>query len=237
MSFCTVSSQTSASKKFEQYEGEVAVGTKIYFAPLVQDVVGVLDTETSAFSSIEAHMEPMGLSCPCRYMGAEAVGTLVFFGPHNEDNVGVLDITTSTFSKIDTAVAGVVGDRKYSGAVSVGDKVYFTPFRQDNIGVLDTTNSTFSTINITVNDTQKYYGAAAVGTTVVFPPHNQHNVGVLETTTGQFSTIPIDIDPYGIGVFFGGLSKYAGAAALGTKVYMAPYNADDGPRERFEPTA
>eukprot|EP00908_Phaeocystis_cordata_P007577 Transcript_18230.p1 GENE.Transcript_18230~~Transcript_18230.p1 ORF type:complete len:559 (-),score=92.28 Transcript_18230:26-1702(-) len=227
MSFCTVSSQTSASKKFEQYEGEVAVGTKIYFAPLVQDVVGVLDTETSAFSSIEAHMEPMGLSCPCRYMGAEAVGTLVFFGPHNEDNVGVLDITTSTFSKIDTAVAGVVGDRKYSGAVSVGNKVYFTPFRQDNIGVLDTTNSTFSTINITVNDTQKYYGAAAVGTTVVFPPHNQHNVGVLETTTGQFSTIPIDIDPYGIGVFFGGLSKYAGAAALGTKVYMAPYNADD----------
>ena len=116
------------------------------------------------------------------------------------------------------------------GHPTVHDKVYFTPFRQDNIGVIDTTSSTFSTISITVSGTQKYYGAAAVGSTVVFPPFTQDNVGVLDATTGatKFSTIPMAKEPDAL---FGGLGGwYAGAAVLGTKVYMAPYSADNGPR-------
>ena len=226
-SFCTISAAARTSgptRIFEKYAGEVAVGTKIYFAPLVQAAVGVLDTETVAFSTIGSHV-PIGRSS--RYMGAAAVGTTVFFGPHNEDNVGVLDITTSTFSTIGTAAADVVGDRKYSGAASVHNKIYFTPFRQDNIGVLDTTTSTFSTISITVSGTQKYYGSAAVGTTVVFPPYTQDNVGVLDATTGEFFTIPMVTDP---DAPLGRSGWYAGAAVLGTKVYMTPHSANNGQR-------
>ena len=36
-------------KKQEKWAGEATVGTKIYFAPLVQAAVGVLDTETATF--------------------------------------------------------------------------------------------------------------------------------------------------------------------------------------------
>ena len=228
--FCTIdaSARTAGQmKKQEKWAGEAAVGTKIYFAPLVQAAVGVLDRRPPpSRPSARLASRPATQQIWVQRQWVQKV----FFGPHDEDNVGVLDITSSTFSTIGTAAADVVGNRKYSGAATVHDKIYFTPFRQDNIGVLDTTSSTFSTISITVSGTQKYYGAAAVGSTVIFPPFTQDNVGVLDTSSSvpTFSTIPMAKEPDAL---FGGLGGwYAGAAVLGTKVYMAPYSADIGPR-------
>ena len=57
-SFCTIDAAARTAgqmKKREKWAGEATVGTKIYFAPLVQAAVGVLDTETATFSTIGPH--------------------------------------------------------------------------------------------------------------------------------------------------------------------------------------
>ena len=170
-----------------KYMGAAAVGTSVYFAPLNEDNIGVLDTTTSAFSIVattDGCVDPtLG---PCvdgdnKYMDAAAVGTSVFFAPRDANNVGVLDTTTDTFSTIDISSFSTAAD-KYMGAVAVGTNVIFTPLNADNVGVLDTTTSTFSTIDTIatgVNADNKYACAAAVGTSVFAAPRNEDNVGVL----------------------------------------------------------
>ena len=55
--------------------------------------------------------------------------------------------------------------------------------------------------------------------THAFAPHagTEDNVGVVDTTTSTFTTISIDTT---------GTYKYMGAAAVGTSVFLAPFNAD-----------
>ena len=55
----------------DRYNGGAVVGTKLYFAPLDADHVGVLDTSTDTFSTISA------VSGSNKYKGAAAVGTKV----------------------------------------------------------------------------------------------------------------------------------------------------------------
>jgi hypothetical protein len=114
-----------------KYAGAVVVGTRVIFAPLNQNNVGVLDLITGSFTTIPT----TGVTGGNKYAGAVAVGTLVFFAPLDQDNVGVLDTVSNTFSTIPTT--GVTGGGKYSGTVAVGARVFFAPHHQDNVGVLD----------------------------------------------------------------------------------------------------
>ncbi|MEC8585856.1 MAG: hypothetical protein VXY81_14875, partial [Pseudomonadota bacterium] len=68
------------------YAGAVAVGTSVFFAPSQEDNVGVLDTTTSTFSTIDT-TAAIGTGATFKYEGAAAVGTSVFFAPSVEDNV------------------------------------------------------------------------------------------------------------------------------------------------------
>jgi len=96
--------------------------------------VGVLDTATSAFSTIATTGD--AASGNYKYYGAVAVGTVVYFAPSYQNNVGVLDTATSAFSTIATTGDAASGSLKYSGAVAVGTVVYFGPLFQNNVGVL-----------------------------------------------------------------------------------------------------
>ena len=76
-----------------KYRGAAAVGNSVFFAPTNEDNVGVLDTTTSTFSTIDT--AAAGVTDVLKYNGAAAVGTSVFMAPYNQDNVGVLDTTTA----------------------------------------------------------------------------------------------------------------------------------------------
>ena len=175
------------------------------------------------------------------YMGAVAIGSRAYLAPYLANNVGVVDVPSGTFSTISTVDAGVTGNFKYVGAVAIGATVYFAPFDEDSVGVLDTASSAFSTIRLDgvnrggqnfadgVNrGGQNYADAVAVGTIVYMAPWNQDGVGVLDTVTSMFSTIDVSTagsssDVVGVA---GAISKYWGAAALGTRVYFAPFHRD-----------
>ncbi len=51
--------------------------------------MGVLDTTTSSFSTIDT--TAAGVTGDDKYAAAVAIGTRAFFAPYNEDTVGVLD--------------------------------------------------------------------------------------------------------------------------------------------------
>ena len=62
-----------------KYPGAVAVGTSVFFGPNNEDNVGVLDTTTSTFSTIDT--TAAGVSADYKYIGAAVVGASVLFAP------------------------------------------------------------------------------------------------------------------------------------------------------------
>ena len=86
--FSTISTVAAGVTADYKYNGAVAVGTRVFFAPAIQDDVGVLDTTTDTFSTIST--VAAGVTADYKYHGAVAVGTRVFFAPRNQDDVGVL---------------------------------------------------------------------------------------------------------------------------------------------------
>jgi len=129
-----------------------------------------------------------------------------------------------TFTTIATTGDVASYSSKYSGAVAVGSTVYFVPHGQNNVGMLDTVTSSFTTIALTgkaVFGSDRYSGAAAVDNIVYFAPSDQCYVGVFNTTDNSLTTV------YASGVRTYPWSNrcynmYAGAVAVGTKVYFAP---------------
>jgi hypothetical protein len=211
--------------------GAVVAGKVVVFAPSGENNTGVLDTTTNMFITVAtAGDAAFGHS---KYRGAASVGTKAYFAPCRQNNTGVLDTATNVFSTVAlTGQEAVSEECKYSGAVAVGNKVYFTPYVQNNVGVLDASTDTFSTIAISglypETGSHLYSGAAANGTTIYFAPHNQMNVGVLDTTTGIFSTIPTTgsaglLEVHGYHASW----KYDGAAAVGDKVFFAPFEMNN----------
>ena len=183
--------------------GAAAIGSVVVFAPNFAASVGVLNTETSSFSTIEcfATRSDSGFAAPNgNYAGAAAVGGQVYLAPVGQDNIGVVDVAASSFSTISTVAAGVTGDLKYVGAEAVGTKVYFVPFRAA-LGVLDTETSRFQTLAaIAARDgcsalhcpqPSAYFAAAAVGPDLYLAPWKQHAVGALCTSSGHDSMSPI----------------------------------------------
>ena len=222
--FSTIDTTAAGVTNTTKYWGAAAVGTKVYFGPLTENNVGVVDTSSSTFSTI-ADTTAAGVTSITKYRGATALGTKVYFTPSKEHNVGVLDTNTSTFSTIaDTTAAGVTSIEKYRGAGAViGTKIYFAPFNEHGVGVLDTVNSTFSTIDTSLYgaaDTSKFNGAVAVGTNVYFVPEGTYHVGVLDTTSNNFWII-------GTGSGSTPLNRFKGAVVVGSKVYLAPYEEND----------
>ena len=201
-----------------KYAGAAIVGSKVYFAPRNEDSVGVVDTTTNTFSTIDT--SAAGVIADWKYRDIVALGTKVYMSPYKEEHVGVVDTTTDTFSTIaNTSLAGVTGTNLYWGAAAVGTKIYFAPWQASSVGVLETANNTFSTIDISAagltGGTNQYTSAVAVGKDVFFAPYSENNVGVVDTATDTFSTINITA-----GVTSN--TKYQSAAAVGTRVFFAP---------------
>ena len=207
-----------------------APATGVYDTSGRAPATGVYDTSGKFSAEQERHL--CGFTGKRSwYMGAVAIGSRAYLAPYVADNVGVVDVASGTFSTISTLGAGVTSESKYVGAVAIGATVYFAPFDEDNVGVLDTVSSAFSTIRLDgVNrGGQNYADAVAVGTSVYMSPWDQDGVGVLDTVTSIFSTIDVGAagSPSGVAGAAGVVnSKYWGAAALGTKVYFAPFYRD-----------
>ena len=121
------------------FETSVAVGTKVVFEPSYDKNVGIFDTKTNKFSTVDTNMT-MGY----KFSGATAVGTKVVFAPNNADVVGVFDTETDTFSTHYTALTMT---SKFAGATAVGTKVVFTPYDAKVVGVFDTETDTYSDVD------------------------------------------------------------------------------------------
>ena len=82
-----------------KYHGAAALGTTVFFAPHLQDNIGLLDTTTSTFSTVVPSHKDYGanMSRVVSDTGRVYVGS-AWFG------------------------------RKYSGATALGTNVYFTPY-------------------------------------------------------------------------------------------------------------
>ena len=206
----------AALEDFAKYSDATAVGTKVFFTPFSVDNIGVLDTVTSAFSTISTLNQHANVTGEAKYMGATAIGTTIYFAPSG-DNVGILETVTNAFTTLSTFSPKLPegphdwewhfqGEREqgnmYNGAVAVGTTVYFAPFFANNVGVLDTVPGLFTTISITsagwreksTKETMqfngaKYAGGVSIGAKVYFAPYLQDDVGVLDTVTRTFSTI------------------------------------------------
>ena len=111
------------------FRSSVAVGTKVVFVPSGVNDVGIFDTVTNTFSTVNTNMT-MGL----KFSGGTAVGTKVVFTPLDAKVVGVFDTETDTFSAVNTALT--MKDR-FTGAIAVGTKVVFPPCISDVVGILD----------------------------------------------------------------------------------------------------
>ncbi len=201
---------------FAKYSDATAVGTKVFFTPFSADNIGVLDTVTSAFSTISTVNDHANVTGEAKYMGATAIGTTIYFAPSG-DNVGILDTVTNAFTTLSTYSAKLpegphdwewhfqgepAQGNMYNGAVAVGTTVYFAPFFANNVGVLDTVPGLFTTIGIRsarwhlkstrenmLSAGPKYAGGVAIRAKVYFAPYLQDDVGVLDTVTRIFSTI------------------------------------------------
>jgi len=130
-----------------------------------------------------------------------------------------------TFTTIATTGDAASNSFKYSGAVAVGSNVYFAPYSQNNIGVLDTVTGNFTTIALTgkaVFGSYFYSGAAAVDNIVYFAPHGSCYVGVFDTTDNSLTTVFASGARMWCDFACSCDDMYAGAVAVGTKVYFAP---------------
>lgn len=107
----------------------VAVGTKVVFVPSSENDVGIFNTATNTFSTVDTN-----LTMDSKFSEGTAVGTKVVFTPNDADVVGVYDTETDTFSAVDTSLTM---DFKFSGGTAVGTKVVFSPCSADVVGILD----------------------------------------------------------------------------------------------------
>ena len=190
----TSSDSTGVAGTLNQYWGATALGTKVYFAPFFRDGILVLDTSTSALSTISTSADGTTYR---GYASALVLGSNVYFLPRCESNIGVLETTSSTFSIINITqrpwlvrswdeqyleceppahawLAHLLSDRPGPPSVSmaaVGTKIYFVRHPA----------------HLTLGEP----GVIAAGTVVHVGPESyyNHEVGVLDTVKSVFSTV------------------------------------------------
>ena len=189
------------------FRSSVAVGTKVVFVPSGVNDVGIFDTVTNTFSTVNTNMT-MGL----KFSGGTAVGTKVVFAPLNADDVGIFNTATNKFYTRDTSMTM---ESKFFGATAVGTKVVFTPYDANVVGVFDTETDTFSAVNTALTMKDRFTGAIAVGTKVVFPPCISDVVGILDLSPSP--TPPSNNENPDLGLIIG--LTVGGAVVLGGLVY------------------
>ena len=77
--FSTIDTTAAGVSKNGKYNGAAAVGGNVYFAPYVEDAIGVLAVASSVFSTID--VTAAGVTGQYKYHGAAAVGDKVYFAP------------------------------------------------------------------------------------------------------------------------------------------------------------
>ena len=190
-----------------KYNGAAASGTKAAFAPFHENVIGVYDASTNAFTTVASspvaatHYQLGG----DKFEGAAAVGTKVVFAPSLYSEVGIFDLATNGFSTVAT-----------TGEAGTGCTCACSAGRVGGVCVM--------LVCWNICTFRKYAGAAALGTKVYFAPGAQNNAGVFDVATSTFSTIDnnmVAAQPQQM-VVIGGGYQYNGAVAIGTNIIFAP---------------
>lgn len=90
--FSTIPTASLGSGLVMKYHGAAALGTRVFFAPHLQDNIGLLDTTTSTFSTVTPESNSRVSETGAvfvdaswfgrKYSGATALGTNVYFTPY-----------------------------------------------------------------------------------------------------------------------------------------------------------
>ena len=149
----------------------------MYFAPYQARDVGILNTASNTFSTLDVGLAVNGN----KYSGAATVGVRVFFTPWEKNDVGILDTTTNAWSTV------AASSRFYgSGAIAIGLHVYMTSSYGtsggDNVAthtaIYDTVSGSLTTVPNPGGITFDGLAAVARGQKLVFSPSHS-NVGVM----------------------------------------------------------
>ena len=224
--------KATAPSGHAKYDGVAVVGSTLVFAPLNAEHVGIFDSVTHDYSNTTIDGVNLGaIRGRFKFRGAAAHSDRVYFAPANADSIGIFHVPTRTFSTLPIFNGS---PEKYSGAAasSATNKLYFGPYNERNVGVLDVsvTPPVFSTLPLpaallTNADRvhNRFLGAVAThnGHHIVFPPYNAEDVLLLNTRTQQFTAIR-----HSGGRAILGSAKFSGGAAVGNRVFLAPFNTN-----------
>ena len=112
------------------YNGAVAVGNKVYFAPYNHNATGVFDAVTYDFSTVSTTGIADGAALH-KYGGAVAVGSRVLFVPGAQHNVGSLQTFVTSWDQVVAMYEGgstiieIHADLKVSSTLTVTRDVTF----------------------------------------------------------------------------------------------------------------
>lgn len=188
----------------ELWQGSVAYGKKVYFAPFNAESVLVVDTQDYTKDELAKMDEKMwrsgyrsdvhayqlltrglpggGMKDHAKWHGGVLSDNTIYFAPHNANSILVVDCLTDTVRQVD--VPYHVNRRgKWRGAALLAGKIYFAPYNADGILIFDvkTEQSYLAGTRLLSNRTAKWMGAAVVGTRVYFAPYKAQKVLVYET--------------------------------------------------------
>jgi len=199
------------------FSGGVVVGNEVIFAPAEYNEIGIFNTDTLNFRTIDITNDIKNVD-GIKFSGAVVVGEKVIFVPYNADNIGVYDVKTNTFTESTQVIPTM--SAKFSGASAIGNKVIFAPYRAEEVGIYDVTTDVYESITtkgIVQSGVILYSGITLLKNNVILSPQQAGVICVYNNTNKElyFST-PINEKPY----------AFSGACTIGNKVIFAPYNSN-----------
>ena len=199
------------------FSGGVVVGNEVIFVPAQYNEIGIFNTDTLKFRTIDISNDITSVS-GIKFSGGAVVGNKVIFVPYNARNIGVYDVTTNTFSYDKETYSH---EAKFSGAAVVGDKVIFAPYNADKIGVYDVTSDSFTqSPQITPTMKAKFSGASAIGNNVIFAPYRAEEVGIYDVKSDTYTYKTTK------GLVQSGVTLYSGTTSLENNVILSSQQAN-----------
>ena len=202
------------------FSGGVVVGNEVIFVPAQYNEIGIFNTDTLKFRTIDISNNITPVS-GIKFSGAAVLENKVIFVPYNARNIGVYDVTTNTFS-YDPPSSGSLPNvnAKFSGASAIGNNVIFAPFRAEEVGIYDVSTETYTsktTKGLVQSGVTLYSGATSLENNVILSPQQANHVCVYNNTNIELSfSPPINENTY----------AFSGACTIGNKVIFAPYNSN-----------
>ena len=207
----------------QQFDGGVAVGDFVVFAPFRASCVGVFDSTSNAFS---CHSISVATQYPYnRFSGGTASNGLAILAPWYANCVGVFNPSTNSFSCVDIS-GRVTGLAKFAGAVTTASGlVVFAPHGADCVGTFNPVTSDFNCIDVSVDG--NFVGATmASNGLAIFIPRTADCVGVFDPATNAFSCVDITATTSLYPTPYDNAKFHRGATANNGLIIFAPHGID-----------